>query len=143
LRDCPPIGSDFEHRALLHDATTVDARQVGEMLQQHESVGYIFPDQQKLVFADRVLNKILSELWSRCTSMLGYDATCGSENTFPPALPGLIRKINIFHIEGMVERVQAAYRLILLPVNRTRTAAGPQNGNGSAGLLNGTYFIVP
>src|SRR5262249_27704332 len=113
------------------------------MLQEHETVGHIFPDEQILVFPDRVLNEVLSEFWARCTSMLVHDVACGSEQTFPPPLPGLIREIDIFDIERMVERIQAAYHPILLPVNRARTAAGPQNRNRFAGLVERTDFIVP
>src|SRR5262245_51758894 len=75
--------------------------------------------------------------------MLVYDMACRSEQTFPPTLPGLIRKINIFDIERMVKRIQAAYRAIFLPVNRAGTAAGPQNRNGLTSLVEGSEFVVP
>ena len=75
--------------------------------------------------------------------MLVYDPACGSEQTFPPALPCLIRKINILDIERMVERIQTADRLILLAVDRTGTTAGPQHRDCFAGLVERTDFIVP
>src|SRR5947207_15673125 len=75
--------------------------------------------------------------------MLVYDSAHWSQQDIPATLPGLIREIGILDIERMVERIQTADRPILIPVERTGTAAGPEHRNCFASLVDGTDVIVP
>src|SRR5262245_45558550 len=108
----------------------MDARQVCEMLYEHRDVADVFPDEQKLVLADGVLNEIVPELRPRRTAMLMHDPASRGEQALPATFPGLIGKIGIFDIKRMIQRVEAAYCLILFAIDSTGTTTGPEHRNG-------------
>src|SRR5438552_15921074 len=118
-------GADFECRRIAQHRTAVDSRQVDEVLYHHRNIRHIFPDEEILIFADRVFYEILPEFGLASASMLMNDSASRCEKTLPSTLPRLIRQIGVFHIERMVKRIESAHREILFSVARARTAAGP------------------
>src|SRR5262245_47270745 len=75
--------------------------------------------------------------------MFMNDSAGGREQTLPATLPRLVGQISVFHIEGMVKRIESANLQILVSIDRTRAAARPKNRDGVGRFIIGVDVVVP
>ena len=86
----------------------LDDWQAEHMRESPWEKGDVFPNEEVLIFPDRVIYKIVAELLLICPAMLVDDDAIHRQQALPSSLPGLIRKIGVFEIERIVERIEPA-----------------------------------
>jgi hypothetical protein len=75
--------------------------------------------------------------------MLVNNPAVWREKTFPAPFPCLIRKVRIFDIEWVVERIEPSNFQVSAAIEGTRTSACPKDGHGAAILILREDVIVP
>src|SRR6266566_2449994 len=88
----------------------MNARQVHDVIQYHPGVCHVFPDEEKLVFADRIIDETVTEFCFTRAAVLMQNPACGSQKTFPAAFPSLVREIRVFDVKGTVQGIKPANR---------------------------------
>src|SRR5690242_17826088 len=107
----------------------MNTRKIGEMFEDHREVRHIFPDEEVLVLADRIIDETVPKFCFARTPVLVDHPAPRRQKTFPTALPGLIRHIGIFDVKWMVERIKSTDRQEFVSVYSARAATGPKHRN--------------
>src|SRR5439155_6037006 len=89
----------------------------------------IFPDEQILIFSNRVIDIIVAKFEFVGTSMLVHYNTVHCQKAFPAPFPGLVRKIGILQVKRIVESIQPVHSQEFLFVESARPPATPKNGH--------------
>src|SRR2546426_8083534 len=113
------------------------------MFEDHRRVRHILPDKKVCVFANRIIDKSVSELRFACTSVFVNHMTCWSKETFPAPLPRLVRNVGIFDVKGSVEEIKATDCQEFLSIDGARSTPGPKDRDGLEVLLARLDLIVP
>src|SRR5437867_8272839 len=111
----------------MNQLPTVDARQVSPMLENHCGVGHVFPRKEVLILSHHHFNKPISKFRLGCGAMFVNHPARRREQTFPAALPGLIRDIRILEIKRMIERIKSADCQELSAVYRAGSPTRPKH----------------
>src|SRR5690242_11436231 len=118
-------------------------RQVQDVVPEHADVGHIFPAEEQLVPADRILYEVETELHLRRAAMFMNYAARRSEQAFPSPFPCLVGNVGVFDVERLVKRIKTTNIEIFFAADRARTAAGPKDGNAVLRFVALTNVIVP
>jgi hypothetical protein len=113
------------------------------MLQKHRNIGYVLPDKQVLVLANRIFYEIFPETGLARASVLMNDPACRRQQAFPAAFPSLIRQVGVFDIEGVVQGIKPPNREKLIPVDSARAASCPDDWDGFRSFVRGLNLGVP
>src|SRR3989442_16034780 len=113
------------------------------MFEDHRRVRHILPDKEVGVFANRIIDKSVSELRFAGTSVFVNHMTCRSKETFPAPLPRLVRNIGVFDVKRSVETVKTPDRPKFLPIYGTRSTTRPEDRKSIEVLVARLDIIVP
>src|SRR5712692_7282861 len=113
------------------------------MFVNHRWVRQILPDKEVCVFANRTIDKSVSELRFAGPSMFVDHTACRSKETLPTPLPRLVRNVGIFDVKRSVERIKATDCQEFSSIDCARSTPGPENGDGFEFLLARLDLIVP
>src|SRR4030095_6690291 len=102
LPQCPEEGFCFKLPARLDKKPRLDDWETEHVGEGPWKKGDVFPDEEVLIFPDRVIYKIVPKLLLVCPAMLVDDHAVGRQQALPTSLPSLIRKIRVFQIERIV-----------------------------------------
>ena len=87
----------------------LDDWQAEHMRESPREKGDVFPNEEVLIFPDRVIYKIIPKLLLVCPAMLVDDHAVDRQEALPTSLPSLIGKIRVFQIERIVQCVEPAH----------------------------------
>ena len=100
--------------------------------------GDVLPDEEILVFPNRVIYKIVAELLFVCPAMLVDNDAIHRQQAPPASFPGLIRKVGVFEIERIVQGIQPSHGQKLVSVEGARAATAPEDRQV---VLSGSGFL--